>query len=47
VERAEDFDDVAGADADLGLVVALPGRPVEDGLESRLQPARQGSIHAR
>ena len=34
-----------GADPDLGLVVALPGRAVEDGRESRLQPAREGSIH--
>ena len=45
VERPEDLLDVAGADADLGLVVALPGRPVQDLAESRLQSARQPSVH--
>ena len=45
MQAAQDVDDVARADPDLGLVVALPGRAVQDALESRLQPARKGSIH--
>jgi hypothetical protein len=46
VEAPEHLDDVAGADADLGLVVPLPGRPVQHIAEPRLQPARERSIHA-
>ena len=45
VERAEDIRDVAHADAHLGLVVALLRRTMEDALESRVDAARERSIH--
>ena len=38
-------DDVTRSDPELGLVVALPGRPAQDVLEARVEPARECSIH--
>ena len=45
VERAQDLDDVAGADPDLGLVVALADRPVRRSPKRASSRRLEGSIH--
>ena len=46
VEGADDPDDVARADPDLGLVVALADRPGQDVAEARLEAGLELAVHA-
>ena len=46
VERGQDRDDVAGADAHLGLVVALADRSGQLLAEAGLQALLEASVHA-